>query len=119
MKFLGIKNPDDLLVNQDNPRIIQDQIIDFLILLKNPPHSLRYATRSQYVSAIITFYDLNEVILNRKKIYRYLGEEERPIENRGYNTEEIRKMLEVSDEKVRAILLLLASTGCELELLWI
>jgi integrase len=111
MKFLGIQNPDDLLIHQDNPRIIQDQIIDFLILLKNPPHSLRYATRSQYVSAIITFYDLNEVILNRKKIYRYLGEEERPIENRGYNTEEIRKMLEVSDEKVRAILLLLASTG--------
>jgi integrase/recombinase XerD len=111
MKFLGVQNSDDLLVHQDNPRIIQDQIIEFLIHLKNPPHSLRYATRSQYVSAIITFYDLNEVILNRKKIYRYLGEEERPIENRGYNTEEIRKMLEVSDEKVRAILLLLASTG--------
>ena len=69
---------------------------------------------SQDVSTIITFYDLNEVILNRKKIYRYLGEEERPIENRGYNTEKIRKMLQVSDEKVRAILLLLASRGCEL-----
>jgi len=117
MKFLGIQNPDDLLLHQDNPRIIQDKIIDFLILLKNPPHSLRYATRSQYVSAIITFYDLNEVILNRKKIYRYLGEEERPIENRGYNTEEIRKMLEVSDEKVRAILLLLASTGMRIRAL--
>jgi integrase len=117
MKFLGIQNPDDLLVHQDNPRIIQDQIIDFLILLKNPPHSLRYPTRSQYVSAIITFYDLNEVILNRKKIYRYLGEEERAIENRGYNTEEIRKMLEVSDEKVRAILLLLASTGMRIRAL--
>ena len=81
MKFLGIQNSDDLLVHEDNPRIIQDQIIEFLIQLKNPPHSLRYATRSQYVAAIITFYDLNEVILNRKKIYRYLGEEERPIEN--------------------------------------
>ena len=111
MKFLGIRNSDDLLVHENNPRIIQDQIIEFLIQLKNPPHSLRYATRSQYLAAIITFYDLNEVVLNRKKIYRYLGEEERPIENRGYNTEEIRKMLEVSDERVRAILLLLASTG--------
>jgi len=57
------------------------------------------------------------VILNRKKIYRYLGEEERPIENRGYNTEEIRKMLDVSDEKVRAILLLLASTGMRIRAL--
>jgi hypothetical protein len=32
-------------------------------------------------------------VLNKKKIYRYLGEEERPIENRGYTTEEIAKML--------------------------
>ena len=59
----------------------------------------------------MTFYDLNDVALSKKKIYRYLGEEERPIENRGYNTEEISKMLEVSDERARAIILVLASTG--------
>jgi len=59
----------------------------------------------------MTFYDLNEVVLNKKKIYRYLGEEERPIENRAYTTDEIRKMLEVSDERVRAILIFLVSTG--------
>jgi integrase len=59
----------------------------------------------------MTFYDLNEVVLNKKKIYRYLGEEERPIENRAYTTEEIKKMLEVSDERVRAIPLFLVSTG--------
>jgi integrase len=59
----------------------------------------------------MTFYDLNEVILNKKKIYRYLGEEERPIENRGYTTEEIAKMLEVCDERVKALILFLASTG--------
>jgi len=50
----------------------------------------------------MTFYDLNEVVLNKKKIYRYLGEEERPLENRAYSTDEIKKMLEVSDERVRA-----------------
>ena len=87
MKFLGIQNSDDLLVHEDNPRIIQDQIIEYLIQLKNPPHSLRYATRSQYLAAIITFYDLNEVILNRKKIYRYLGEEEfKAIESSSINS---------------------------------
>ena len=59
----------------------------------------------------MTYYDLNEVILNKKKIYRYLGEEEKPIENRGYTREEIAKMLEVCDERVKALILLLASTG--------
>jgi integrase len=59
----------------------------------------------------MTYYELNDVPLSKKKIYRYLGEEERPIENRGYNTEEISKMLEVCDERARAIILVLASTG--------
>ena len=111
MKYLKINTPDDLLKYQDNPKFIQNQIIEYLIALKNPPHSLKYATRSQYIAAIMTFYDLNEVVLNKKKIYRYLGEEERPIENRGYNIEEIAKMLEVSDERVKGIILFLASTG--------
>jgi integrase len=111
VRYLKIDNPDDLLRYQDNPKFVQNQIIDYLIFLKNPPVSLRYATRSQYLAAIMTFYDLNEVILNKKKIYRYLGEEERPIENRGYTTEEIAKMLEVCDEGVKALILLLASTG--------
>ena len=111
MNYLNITNPDDLLIHQDNPKIIQDQIVEYMIQLKNPPHSLRYATRSQYLAAIITYYDLNDVALSKKKIYRYLGEEERPIENRGYTTEEIAKMLEICDERTRAIVLLLASTG--------
>jgi integrase len=111
MKYLKIDNPNDLLRYQDNPKFIQNQIIDYLISLKNPPVSLRYATRSQYLAAIMTFYDLNEVIFNKKKIYRYLGEEEKPIENRGYTTEEIAKMLEVCDERVKALILFLASTG--------
>jgi integrase len=111
MNHLNIRNPDDLLLHQENPKIIQNQIIEYIIQLKNPPHSLRYATRSQYLAAVMTFYDLNDVALSKKKIYRYLGEEERPIENRGYNTEEISKMLDVSDERARAIILVLASTG--------
>ena len=59
----------------------------------------------------MTFYELNEVILNKKKIYRYLGEEEKPIENRAYTIEEIARMLEVCDERVKALILFLASTG--------
>jgi hypothetical protein len=83
MRHLNLEDPDDLLQHKDDARLMQDQIIEYLIHLKNPPCSLRYATRSQYLAAVITFYELNEVVLNKKKIYRYLGEEERPIENRG------------------------------------
>jgi integrase len=111
MKYLNLEDPDELLKHKVSPVVIQEQVIEYMIHLKNPPCSLRYATRSQYLAAVITFYELNEVILNKKKIYRYLGEEERPIENRGYTSEEIAKMLEFCDERVRAIILFLASSG--------
>ena len=37
MKYLKIDNPDDLLKYRANPKFIQNQIIDYLIYLKNPP----------------------------------------------------------------------------------
>lgn len=111
MQYLRVDDPDELMKYHDNTRIIQNQIIDYLIYLKNPPNSLRYATRSQYLAAIMTFYELNEVVLNKRKIHRYLGEEERPLENRGYNVDEITKMLDICDEHVKALILILASTG--------
>ena len=40
---------------------------------------MRYATRSQYLAAILTYYELNDIILNEKRIYRYLGEEARQL----------------------------------------
>jgi integrase len=115
MKYTEVENPDDLLSYKDNPQFIQSQIIDRIIYLRKPPSSLSYATRSQYLATIMTFYYPNEVILNKKKIYRYLGEEERPIDNRGHSNEEVAKMLEVCDERVKTLVLFLASTGVRLE----
>lgn len=46
MKHHNLGNPDDLLIHRQNPQVIQNQIIEYIIQLKNPPHSLRYATRS-------------------------------------------------------------------------
>ena len=51
MNYLKINTPDELLKYHDNPKFIQNQIIEYLIALKNPPHSLRYATRSQYIGS--------------------------------------------------------------------
>jgi hypothetical protein len=72
MKYLNINNPDDIVRYQDNPKFIQNQIIQYLILLKNPPHSLSYATRSQYLAAIMTFYDLNEVAMVKNELSHLL-----------------------------------------------
>ena len=35
MNYLKITNPDDLLIHQGNPKIIQDQIVEYMIQLKH------------------------------------------------------------------------------------
>ena len=63
MKCLKIddnNNPDSLLEYKDNPKFIQNQIIDYLIYLKNPPISLRYATRSEENRLKLQIQELTE-----------------------------------------------------------
>jgi hypothetical protein len=69
------KGTDDLLLNIGNPRYIESQIIDYIMVLMESRVS--YATMQFLVAPIFTFYQLNDVILNRKKVSRYLGEYKR------------------------------------------
>jgi len=55
---------DDLLVNTE-PRYIESQIIDYIISLRE--NHVSYATMLFLITSIFTFYQLNDVMLNRKK----------------------------------------------------
>jgi integrase len=118
MQFLNLKDIEQLINNyKDQTKLIESQIIDFIVTLKNPPFNLSFATRSTYMAAICTFYVMNDIVLNRKKIGKYLGEQGRAKKDRAYTIEEIRRLLEVcdeSDERQKVIVLLLASTGMRL-----
>src|SRR4029079_11263025 len=54
---------------------------------------------------------INDVVLNTKKINRFMPERRRIKKDRAYFHEEISKMLEIADERMRAVILLLASSG--------
>ena len=62
-------------------------------------------------AALKHFYEMNDIILNWKKINRFIGEKTRTVKDRAYTKEEIRKMLDKCDERKRVMILLLASTG--------
>lgn len=109
MEFCNIGHPDELL--QKDPRMIQASIIDWITSLRNPPRSLSHASLNINKSAILTFYQMNDVTLNSKKIGRYLGERQRQHKDRAYTTEEIHKLLEISDERMKVVILLFASCG--------
>ena len=102
------KSPDDLLSNT-NPRYIESQIIDYIMSLRNS--GISYATIQFFIAPIFTFYQLNDVLLNRKKVSRYLGEYKRIVKDMAYTNEQIQQMLETADIRIRVIILLLSSTG--------
>lgn len=81
LNHLKTTNPEDLLSNT-NPRFIESQVIDYIMTLRND--GLAYATMQFLVAPILTFYSLNDVVLNRKKISRYYGEYKRVVKDRAF-----------------------------------
>ena len=107
-KYLEITGIDNLLSEKD-PRLIERQIIDFIIKLKK--EGKNWGGIHNYVSMILAFYKINDVVLNTTKITKFMPEQRKVKKDRGYTHEEISKMLEFADERTRVIILLLASTG--------
>jgi integrase len=90
-------------------RDIEQQIIQFIINMKK--QGKNYYAISNYVNAIISYYRINDVPLNTKKIIRFMPERRRVKKDRAYTHEEISKLLEIADKRMRAVILLLSSSG--------
>jgi len=93
----------------DNSKLIQECIIDFIIKMKE--QNKTYSAIHNYVTPIISFYKINDIVLNTKKINKFLPEYVKVKKDRPYTHDEISKLLEIADEKMRVVILLLASTG--------
>jgi integrase len=106
------KTADDLLVHAAAPRYIESQIIDYIMSLRN--NQVSYATIQFLVAPIFTFYQLNDVVLNRKKVSRYMGEYKRVVKDALYTTEQIQQALQTADVRLRMVILLLSSTGARI-----
>jgi len=104
MEFQGL----DFLSCEINARVIEQQIIDFIIKMKEGGRG--YSTLHNYVASVLSFYKINDVILNVTKIMKFIPEQTR-VNDRAYTHQEISKMLEIADERMRVVILLLVSTG--------
>jgi integrase len=115
LKYLGYANDRiDILLQEPQqppqPKIIESNIIKYIVWLKKD-QKLSGITINLYLAAVMHFYAMNDVTLNRKKISMYVGDYIRLNKDRGYTNEEILKLLEFCDERSKALVLLLASTG--------
>lgn len=106
-KHLKLKNIDDLLLHSSDPKLIESQIIDFIMSLRQD--NVSYATIKFLIAPIFTFYQLNDILLN---VSRYLGEFKRVVKDQAYTTEQIQTALQNADARMRMIILILSSTAC-------
>ena len=110
VEYLG-KDAKNILCNKD-PIFVQDIVKEYLISLKEK--SLGFSALKNYVIPIISFYKINDVIINTKSIFRLMPEQIRVRKDRAYTREEIQALLDVADDRYRAIILLYASSGIRL-----
>jgi integrase len=106
-KYQDFAGPD--LFCNNNPRMIEQKIIEFLIDMKSKGKG--YSTIHNYAAAVLAFYKINDVILNITKISKFIPVQKKVKKDRAYSHEEIARLLEIADERVRAMILLLASSG--------
>jgi integrase len=100
MRFYQLLSVDKLLDLSSKDQCI----IDYLLSQKG------YQSKALSLNAIKKFYEMNDIILNWKKISCYLGAKQKN-KNRGYTHEEIQQVLAISDQRMKMIILLLSSSG--------
>lgn len=116
LKYLNVQNPDTLITEDllDSPskiRIVEDQIIQHLKYLHNN-RKLSYGTINVRLAAILRFYTINRVNINRKYISNFKPVNKRLRKDRAYTHEQILTLLNsASDFRERIIILLLCATG--------
>jgi integrase len=90
----------------------QKSIIKYIMSLREM--KLASSSIKSRLYPVFHFYEMNDVTLNKKKINMFKGEFIKKNNNndKAYTHEQIRKILDVSDLRVKIVVLLMASTGC-------
>ena len=57
---------------------------------------------------------MNDIVINRKKLGKYLGEHVKTVKDRGYTIEEIKKIIDTCSLKYKIAVTIMASCGCRI-----
>ena len=114
MKYKNYTDCSQLVEGKDR-QTIENEIIEFLIWLKNE-RKLIPKSRYNYLVVLSFFYNhIAELPINSKEIARCIGNEdhEDAEEDRGYTREEIAQLLTVCDLRLRMAVLIMSSTALD------
>ena len=105
LKFCDLTKLSELLTIQEP----QKQIIKYIMFLRQKGLSTRSIHTMLY--GIYHLYKMNDIILNTGKINMFIGEPTLKTKDRAYTHEEIQKILNVSDLRMKVVIGLMASAG--------
>lgn len=108
IKYKKFTNANQLLLEET--KLTQSSIIECILYLKETK-GLSSQTLTVFTAALKHFYNMNDIILNWKKINSFIGEFIRTVKDRAYTRKEIEKVLEKCDERKKVMILLQSSAG--------
>jgi len=108
LAFYKIKEVSELL--KKDHKEIESQIIDFIITSKE--NGMKRAAISNYTTPVISFCKINDIMLNTTKINKFMPPQVRSKKTFGYTHEQIQKLLDIADERMRVVIFL--GSGCGL-----
>ena len=94
------------------PKKVEELLIQYVIYMRDKREiKLSYSTVNGRISPIITFLELNDLTVNKRKIKKFYGENRRTIKDEAYTTTDIEAMLSVSKLRTKVMILIYSSTG--------
>jgi integrase len=90
-------------------KVIEQALIQYIISMRDKGLSYGYLTAR--VAPILSYLELNDITINRKKLRKFFGEAIKTVKDEAYTREEIQKMFQFAKSRGRLIIAIYASTG--------
>ena len=110
LESIGMSNVSELLSSTRDHKEIEHQIINFIIESKEK--GMKRISIMNYTCPVISFCKINDIMLNTTKINKFMPPQIKSKKTFGYTHEQIQKLLDIADERMRVVILL--ASGCGL-----
>jgi integrase len=101
------KKIEDLL--KLDTKVIEEILIQYIIYMRE--RNLSYASITSRLAPIATFLSLNDVLVNKKKLKRFMGEDNKTINDEAYTHEDLSKMFQHASFRTKLLIAIYSSTG--------
>jgi integrase len=89
---------------------LQGTFIEYVIRMKQEARS--YSSMNNMVAALQKYCEVLDIEINWKKVRGYMPEHTCNHQDKPYTMEELRKLIEIADPRMKAVILFMLSSGC-------